>query len=340
MSKPHASTDDRLEPGRYEIRLQGHLDTRWAAWFDGLSLAHQSDGTTVIYGSVVDQAALHGLLSKVRDLGLPLIAVSQVDPKVANRPDVNSDTDHYRCGHASANTQIKEKKMKTTTSNLIRWAGLSAVVGGTLFVAMQPIHPPEILSSVTTPAWAIVHYVGIAMCLLNLLGITGIYARQAQQAGWLGLAGFLLFGLMWALTASFQFAEALILPLLATEAPRFAVGFLGITSGSPSEVSLGILPAVYSATSVLYLFGGVLLGIATFRAGVLPRWAGGGLAVATVAPLALSLLLPHEFIRLAAVPIGVALVWLGCALWSERRETISEPLPRRVSPQLRPAGAD
>ena len=78
MSERRASTDDRYEPGRYEIRLQGHLDTRWAAWFDGLSLAHESDGTTVIHGSVVDQAALHGLLGKVRDLGLPLIAVRQV----------------------------------------------------------------------------------------------------------------------------------------------------------------------------------------------------------------------------------------------------------------------
>jgi uncharacterized membrane protein YccC len=145
---------------------------------------------------------------------------------------------------------------------------------------------------------------------------------------------------MWAVTAAFQFAEGLILPLLAAEAPRFVVGFLGITSGSPSEVSLGILPAVYSLTSVLYLLGGVLLGIATFRAGVLPRWAGGALAVATVAPLALSLLLPHEFIRLAAVPIGIALVWLGYTLWSERRETVSEPLPRRLSPQLRPTAAD
>jgi hypothetical protein len=77
MSKPHASTDDRHEPRCYEIRLRGHLDTRWAAWFDGLSLDHQSDGTTVIHGSVVDQAALYGLLGKVRDLGLPLIAVRQ-----------------------------------------------------------------------------------------------------------------------------------------------------------------------------------------------------------------------------------------------------------------------
>jgi hypothetical protein len=78
MSQPHAPTDDRHGP-HYEIRLQGHLDSRWAAWFDGLSLTHESDGTTVIHASVVDQAALHGLLGKVRDLGLPLIAVVQID---------------------------------------------------------------------------------------------------------------------------------------------------------------------------------------------------------------------------------------------------------------------
>ena len=59
----------------YEIRLKGHLEPRWADWFDGLTLTQESDGTTVLRGSVVDQAALHGLLGKVRDLGLPLIAV-------------------------------------------------------------------------------------------------------------------------------------------------------------------------------------------------------------------------------------------------------------------------
>ena len=59
----------------YEIRLKGHLEPRWADWFDGLTLTRESDGTTVFSGSVMDQAALHGLLGKVRDLGLPLIAV-------------------------------------------------------------------------------------------------------------------------------------------------------------------------------------------------------------------------------------------------------------------------
>jgi hypothetical protein len=73
--------------------------------------------------------------------------------------------------------------MQITPSNLIRWAGLSAVAGGALFVAIQPIHPPEILSSFTTSTWAIVHYVGVIMCFLILLGIAGIYARQVKEAG-------------------------------------------------------------------------------------------------------------------------------------------------------------
>ena len=74
--------------GWYEIRLKGHLDSRWAAWFDGLSLTHDSDGTTVISGPVVDQAALHGLLQKVRDVGIPLVSVAQVDPDEPDGPTI------------------------------------------------------------------------------------------------------------------------------------------------------------------------------------------------------------------------------------------------------------
>src|SRR3954463_7536346 len=77
------------EPGRYEIRIQGHLENHWAAWFDGLILTYRSDGTTVLHGLVTDQAALHGLLHKVRDVGLPLISVTRVDqpaPPARGRP--------------------------------------------------------------------------------------------------------------------------------------------------------------------------------------------------------------------------------------------------------------
>jgi hypothetical protein len=72
--------------GRYEIRIQGHLDNRWVTWFDGLTLTTRSDGTTTMSGLVVDQSALHGLLHKVRDVGLPLISVTRVEPDQPNLP--------------------------------------------------------------------------------------------------------------------------------------------------------------------------------------------------------------------------------------------------------------
>lgn len=80
MPERRSPRDDRSEDGRCEIRLRGHLETRWAAWFDGMTLSHERDGSTVLSGPVVDQAALHGLLQKVRDIGLPLVSVTYVEP--------------------------------------------------------------------------------------------------------------------------------------------------------------------------------------------------------------------------------------------------------------------
>ncbi len=84
------STGHPDSPGRYEIRVRGHLDTRWAAWFDGLTLTHGSDGTTIIDGPVADQAALYGLLQKTRDLGLPLLSVNHVEPGHPHVPTIQT----------------------------------------------------------------------------------------------------------------------------------------------------------------------------------------------------------------------------------------------------------
>jgi len=80
MSGQAPTHGNRHEPGRYEIRVKGHLDGRWAAWFEELSLSRDRDGTTIIHGPIADQAALHGLLQKVRDTGLPLVSVICVEP--------------------------------------------------------------------------------------------------------------------------------------------------------------------------------------------------------------------------------------------------------------------
>ena len=92
MSNTNASPGRRPEAGQYEIRLQGHLEARWTAWFDGLTLTREGNGTTLIRGVVVDQAALHGLLQKVRDVGLPLVSVRNVTPdgSTATPPNLHS----------------------------------------------------------------------------------------------------------------------------------------------------------------------------------------------------------------------------------------------------------
>jgi hypothetical protein len=83
MSETHASTEDQSEPGLYEIRLKGHLDGRWSDWFEGLTITLEEDGNTLLSGPVVDQAALHGLLKRVRDLGITLVSVNFVYPSQA-----------------------------------------------------------------------------------------------------------------------------------------------------------------------------------------------------------------------------------------------------------------
>lgn len=96
MKAKHPSTRDQDQAGQYEIRIKGHLDDKWAAWFEGLTITRADDGATLLRGPLVDQAALHSVLRKVRDLGLPLLAVNQIDPKQANGPDGNVDTDRHR----------------------------------------------------------------------------------------------------------------------------------------------------------------------------------------------------------------------------------------------------
>jgi hypothetical protein len=84
MSDTYASTEDRSEPELYEIRIKGHLDNRWSGWFGSLTITLENNGDTLLTGPVVDQAALHGLLKKVRDLGLPLLSVIAVEPGQAD----------------------------------------------------------------------------------------------------------------------------------------------------------------------------------------------------------------------------------------------------------------
>ena len=95
MSNELNSEIDPGQPLVYQIRIKGHLGPQWTNWFGGLTIRLTDNGETLLTGPVVDQAALHGLLRKVRDLGVPLLSVSRVSPGKAEASDVN-ETHHYR----------------------------------------------------------------------------------------------------------------------------------------------------------------------------------------------------------------------------------------------------
>ena len=89
MSNERNLKTDPDQPVVYQIRIKGHLDPRWTEWFGGLTITLEDNGDTLLTGPVVDQAALHGLLRKVRDLGMPLISVTRVEPGHVDASDVN-----------------------------------------------------------------------------------------------------------------------------------------------------------------------------------------------------------------------------------------------------------
>jgi hypothetical protein len=228
--------------------------------------------------------------------------------------------------------------MKITSSSLISGAGVAATVAGLIFAVVGLIHPAQTVASVTTSRWTIVHLLTIVMAFFGLFGIAGIYARQVAKAGWMGLAGYLLLSLWFVVVTGFTFFEALILPLLASDSPKFAESFLGIFSGSVGETSVGALATLWTLLGVAYILGSLLFGIATFRAGILSRWAAALLGLGAASSPAFALL-PQSFAPLAAVPVGLGLAWLGFSLWSERRQPRAQRLPASELAQLRPTPA-
>jgi hypothetical protein len=224
--------------------------------------------------------------------------------------------------------------MNVTPTGLIRATGIAAVVAGLMFVVIQPLHPEDVLASVTTDAWAVIHYATLAMLTLFVVGVTGIYAHQVKKLGWLGLAGYVVLVIGLVLTAIGTAIEALVQPLVASSAPAFVEGMLAMVHGHPIETDLGAIPLLWNVASAGFLGGTLLFGFATFRAGILSRWASAVFAVGlfAMAPVAGLLGTP----RVGAVPIGIGLAWLGYSLWSDgrRRATVdaSEPATTQRDP--------
>jgi hypothetical protein len=204
-----------------------------------------------------------------------------------------------------------------TTTGLTRAAGLSAAAAGLIFIAVQINHPPMDVTSVATTEWVVRNSAKVVMGALALVGITGMYLRQVRQVGLLGLIGYLLFGAGYLLMFSTEVVSAFVLPGLVNLAPGYVNDILVAAAGGTPVGDIGAMKTVLAVTGVGYMVGGLMFGVALFRARILARWASALLAVGTIATVSLAVL-PESFNRPMAVPVGVALIGLGVSLWRDQ----------------------
>jgi hypothetical protein len=222
--------------------------------------------------------------------------------------------------------------MTVTSSSLFKAAGAAAAIAGAVFVAVQVGHPSSTSFATQTHEWVIRSCAKAVMAVLALAGITGMYLRQHRTAGLLGLAGYLVFAAGYVLMLTVEVVAAAVLPGLVGREPGYVNDVVAAAVGSAHSGDIGGLQAVFDLAGAGYLIGGLLFGIALYRARVLARWAAALLALSTVATAALAVL-PEAFDRPLAVPEGVALIGLGISLWRNAREVPDAAATRRSAPE-------
>jgi hypothetical protein len=228
--------------------------------------------------------------------------------------------------------------MTITTTTLTRAAGLAAVAGGLLFIAVQVKHPVLDAAFTTTTEYTVRETAKIFMAVFSLIGITGIYLRQVRQTGVLGVIGYGVLALGYLAIMTGVVIGVFVLPTLAGGEPGYVNDVLGVATSRKPVGDVGPIGLLIQGGGFAYIVGGIVFGIAVFRAGILARWAAALLTIGAVATIATSQL-PELVQRLFALPVSVALVGLGYSLWREQRTQADATLAGTDSSQLDPAGA-
>ena len=219
--------------------------------------------------------------------------------------------------------------MTITPTALSRAAGIAAILAGLIFIGVQINHPAADATSVATTEWAVRNSLKVLMAAFALAGITGMYLRQVRQSGVLGLVGYLLFSVGYLLILSTAAISAYVVPSLASSNPGYVNDVLAAASNGSAMGDIGALQNVIQVQGYAYLAGGLIFGIALYRARVFPRWAAALLALGSVLTVVLSVL-PDAFYRFLAFPNGIAMIGLGYALWRTAR--VEDPVIRSAMP--------
>jgi len=229
--------------------------------------------------------------------------------------------------------------MTITTTTLTRAAGAAAVVGGLLYIGVQVRHPDLDLALITTTEWKVRQTMKVLFASLSLVGITGMYLRQVTRTGILGLIGYLALATGFLLMIGLEVIGLVVVPAIAATSPGYVTDVLAVAvPGGHATGDLGLFQPFSQLGGVAYLAGGLLFGIALFRANVLARWATALLAVGALVTASRAVL-PQLNERLFAIPTSIALIGLGYSLWRDQRTSAARPVTGPVSSQLDPAGA-
>jgi hypothetical protein len=212
--------------------------------------------------------------------------------------------------------------MNVTSSSLTKAAGAAAAVAGAIFIAVQINHPHLDATSIQTTEMAVRDTLKVLMAVLALAGITGMYLSQVRRNGILGLVGYLVLSAGYLMIMGTAYVAAFVMPTVAESNPGYANDVIAVTTGGSATGDIEALATVAQVQGIAYLAGGLLFGIALFRARVLARWASALLAVGGVVSAALSMM-PDAFYRLLAFPNGIAMIGLGVSLWLGQRNASS-----------------
>jgi hypothetical protein len=223
--------------------------------------------------------------------------------------------------------------MTVTPSFLIRAAGAAAAAAGVLFIGVQIGHPELDATSITTTDVYVRDQLKVLMAVLGLVGISGMYLSQVRRNGVLGLVGYVLLAAGYLLIMCGVFVAAYVLPEVAESAPGYVSDLIAVDTGRGSvEGDIGAMQTVIQLRGIAYLAGGLLFGIALYRAHVLARWAAALLAVGGLVSVVLSLM-PDAFYRLLAFPNGIAMIGLGISLWRSQRQADQTHGPAEARPE-------
>jgi hypothetical protein len=217
--------------------------------------------------------------------------------------------------------------MNLTATRLTATAGLSAAAAGAIFVGVQINHPPADVAHLVTTDMLVRESAKVLMSVLALVGLAGMFLRHRGRFGVLGVAGFALLTVGYLAMFATECIVGYVLPTIAHSNPAYVQGVIDAAMGRSTSVDIGHMRELLLAMGLGYPLGGLLFGIALFRARVVSRWASLLLAYGTVSALALAAL-PESFDRPFAVPTGIALIGLGVSLWRDQRrpsETVDAP---------------